>query len=54
MLDLIRHRKSNNKTIITRANQKLWMNKEVRRRLRKRNTAFKSGEVVALRSARTN
>ncbi|XP_053702104.1 uncharacterized protein LOC128747907 [Synchiropus splendidus] len=41
-------------TIVTRANQKPWMTKEVRDRLRERNAAFKSGDGTALRSARAN
>nr|XP_043882686.1 uncharacterized protein LOC122769872 [Solea senegalensis] len=42
------------KTIVTRANQKPWMTKEVRTRLRERNAAFKSGDALALRTARAN
>ncbi|CAG5884454.1 unnamed protein product [Menidia menidia] len=42
------------KTIVTRANQKPWMTKEVRAKLRERNAAFKSGDAVALRSTRAN
>ena len=38
------------KMITTRANQKPWMTKEVCERLRGRNAAFKTGEVMALRS----
>ena len=41
-------------TIVTRANQKPWMAKEVRDRLREHNAAFKSGDATALRSARAN
>lgn len=42
------------KTIITWANQKPWMNKEVQERLRECNTAFNSGDTMALRSTRAN
>ncbi|CAG5984407.1 unnamed protein product [Menidia menidia] len=42
------------KTIVTRANQKPRMTKEVRAKLRERNAEFKSGDAVALRSTRAN
>ena len=42
------------KTIITRANQKPWMTGEVRKMLKARNSAFKSGDKEALRTARAN
>ncbi len=42
------------KYIITRANQKPWMTDEVRKMLKARNSAFKSGDEEALRSARAN
>lgn len=42
------------KTIVTQTNQKPWMTKEVCARLRERNAVFRSGDMVALRSARAN
>lgn len=42
------------KTITTRANQKLWMKTEVRKRLKMRDAAFRSEDKAALRLARTD
>lgn len=42
------------KTITTRANQKPWMTNEVRKMHKVRNSAFKSGDENALRTARAN
>uniref|UniRef100_A0A3B5PZ90 Reverse transcriptase domain-containing protein n=1 Tax=Xiphophorus maculatus TaxID=8083 RepID=A0A3B5PZ90_XIPMA len=42
------------KNIITRTNQKPWMTKEVREMLKAQNSAFKSGDKEALRTARAN
>ncbi|XP_061896568.1 uncharacterized protein LOC133645727 [Entelurus aequoreus] len=42
------------KNIPTRANEKPWMNSEVRAMLKARNKAFKSGDMVALKTARAN
>ena len=42
------------KTVITRANDKPWMTKEVRAALRERDGAFRSGDAGALREARAN
>ncbi|KAI3357423.1 hypothetical protein L3Q82_015858, partial [Scortum barcoo] len=41
-------------SITTRANQKPWMSEEVRRMLKARNLAFKSGDKEALKTARAN
>ncbi|KAL0190088.1 hypothetical protein M9458_017187, partial [Cirrhinus mrigala] len=42
------------KTITTRANQKPWMTAEVRRLLKIRDEAFRSGDRAALKTARAN
>ncbi len=42
------------KTITTRANQKPWMTAEVRGLLKTRDEAFRSGDKVALKTARAN
>lgn len=42
------------KTITVRANQKPWLTEEVYRLLKARNVAFRTGDVVGLRTARAN
>ena len=43
---------SASKSIITQANQKPWMTDEVREMLKARNSGFKSGDKLAVRTAR--